>query len=160
MGSIAGQEVFTPLNCFSFPLYSNKKTVLFLSPGDKQALWKQKKLLNTLQQEYHYPILFLFIYSSFIEYILTTASPPCTPPCSPNTSLPQTHCSSHSLQKRAGLPVISTEQCITRYDNTMHKLSCQGSTRHQLGGKGSHKQAKVLQIANLDTVQSPTKTPR
>lgn len=42
---------------------------------------------------------FSFFSLSLIQYILTAASPPSTPP----SPLPQVHCSSMSLQKRAGL---------------------------------------------------------
>ena len=45
----------------------------------------------------------------------------------PICTLPHVQCSYISLQKRAGLLVISTEQGKTRYNKTRHKPSFQGN---------------------------------
>lgn len=65
--------------------------------------------------------------------------------------LPQTHSSSLSIQKRAGLPGASTEHYITSCSKTRHKPSCQGRQGKPVGGKGSQDPIKesetpILQI--------------
>lgn len=75
-------------------------------------------------------ILFYSIYSSLMQYTPTTASPPFPPPPNPPVSpLPEIHCSFMSLQKRAGLPVISTELGITRCNKARNIPLYQGCTR-------------------------------
>lgn len=43
-----------------------------------------------------------------------------------------THCSLFPLQRRAGLPRMSTEHGITRCSRTRHKSSSQGQIRHSI----------------------------
>lgn len=60
-------------------------------------------------------ILFYFIYFSLIQFILTSASPFFLL-TSPTSLLPQTHCSSISLQKSADLPGMWTKHSITEFN--------------------------------------------
>jgi hypothetical protein len=58
------------------------------------------------------------------EFLITPPTPPNLPTTFP---VPQINSSSVSLQRRAaGLPEISTEPSITRYNKSRHKPSYQG----------------------------------
>jgi hypothetical protein len=107
-------------------------------------------------------VFFLFIYFSLIQYILITVSPPSNLPSPPTSTslLPHIHCSSVSLQKRAGLPGISTEHGIPRCNKTRHKLSHEGwrqpCRRKRVPGAGT----RVRDTPHTATVRNPTKNPR
>lgn len=103
---------------------------------------------------------FLFIiYSSFIQYILTTAFTPSSPPSSTlNFPLLQIRWSSISLQIRADLPATSAKHDITRYRKTRHKPSYQGWTRQCGRRKGCQEQAeesKTPLVPLLGVLQEP-----
>lgn len=66
-----------------------------------------------------YSLSFLFLNSSFTQYIATAVPPPPEHTCQFSfTSFLEIHCSSVCLQKRANLPGISTQQGQTRYNKT------------------------------------------
>lgn len=84
---------------------------------------------------------FLFIYLSFMWYILTTASPPPLLPVLTATSLlPPDSLYPHFPSEKAGFPVISAEHSITRCTETKHKPSYQSWTRQSGRRKRIQKQ--------------------
>lgn len=106
--------------------------------------------------------LFYFFSSClFFSHILSpnhnflSSTPPSPPPASP---LPQISCSSISLQKRVGLPVISTERAVTRCTKTRHKPSYQDWMRQPRGREGSEKQieeSETFPLLQLGVPQTP-----
>ena len=86
----------------------------------------------------------LFSYSTLIQYILTPPSLfPLLPVALPTSLLSQIHCSSVSLQKRPGLPGISTEQDIARLGSDPPIRAEWGTS---VGEKGSQEQAKKSEL--------------
>lgn len=71
---------------------------------------------------------FLFLYSSLIQYIPTTASLSSNA-MPPNFHLLYIYSSFTSLQKRAGLTRLPTEHSTSRCNKTNHKASYRGWTR-------------------------------
>ena len=95
--------------------------------------------------------LFLKIYSSVMYYIPIAVSPPSPPP----HLSPQIHYSFICLQKRAGLPWISTKDSMSSHSKNSHMpMMWWGNPE---GGKGSQKHAKESETSLAPTVRSPTR---
>lgn len=101
------------------------------------------------------PFIYPFIYSSLVQYILTTASSPSTLPGPPTTRFT---CSSTSPQEKAGLPGLSTKQSITRSSKTRHKPSCGGWKRQHSGRKRISRASEESETASHSHCQEPHKT--
>ena len=76
----------------------------------------------------------------------------------PTSTLPKIHCSSLSLQKRAGLPGISTEHGITGYNNTRHNPSYQVWTKQINRRKGVPRAGKRVRDSPCSHCQKSPKS--
>ena len=113
--------------CPTFPAVKAKEQLMDLHLGFMNGTWKHPL---------SFPRSSFFLYSH-IWYNPTAGK-----------------CPSISLQKRAGLPVISTQHGVTRYKKTKNKPSYQGWTRKRVPRAG-----KRVRDTPTPTVRSPTKIP-
>lgn len=99
--------------------------------------------------------------SYFLSY--NTSQPQCPPlslfPCEPHLSSPQINSSLVSLQKRTGLPRISTKDGIPIYSRLSTSLCIKAERGNPVGEKEPPRQAKESKTPSTCTVRSPTRTP-
>jgi hypothetical protein len=89
--------------------------------------------------------LFCFVFFIFLSYLSYIAA--ISPPSSESLfTSPVTNYVSIFLQKRAGLPGISTKRDITSYKKTRHLPGI----KEDVAGKGSQKQAKESATIHYD----------
>lgn len=107
---------------------------------------------------YHYTQHINYFLNFLIQYIPSEVSPPFSPHTAPpNFSFPPSTPFSVSLQKREGLPGISTKCAITRDSKTRHKSSYQDLARQPNRRQSAPRVSKRIRHTTTPTGRALTR---